>query len=46
MGNLLEQSLEEIWNGEVYRTYRRTINTFRPPAACLWCPVKTGHDIR
>jgi radical SAM protein with 4Fe4S-binding SPASM domain len=46
MGNLLEQSFEEIWNGEVYRTYRRTINTFRPPEACTMCPVKTGHDVR
>jgi radical SAM protein with 4Fe4S-binding SPASM domain len=46
MGNLLEQSFEEIWNGEVYRTYRRTINTFRPPEACTTCPVKTGLDIR
>jgi radical SAM protein with 4Fe4S-binding SPASM domain len=46
MGNLLEQGFEEIWNGQVYRTYRRTINTFRPPQACLDCPVKTGHDIR
>jgi MoaA/NifB/PqqE/SkfB family radical SAM enzyme len=46
MGNLLEQSFEEIWNGPVYRTYRRTVNTFRPPEACLGCPIKTGHDIR
>lgn len=46
MGNLLEQSFEEIWNGEVYRAYRRTINTFRPPEPCTTCPVKTGHDIR
>ena len=46
MGNLREQSFEEIWNGEVYRAYRRTINTFRPPEACTTCPVKTGHDIR
>ena len=46
MGNLQEQSFEEIWNGEKYRAYRRTINTFRPPEACTWCPVKTGCDIR
>ncbi len=46
MGNLLEQSFKEIWNGELYRKYRRTINTFRPPEACRACPVKTGHDIR
>ncbi len=46
MGNLLEQSFEDIWNGETYRRYRRSINSFRPPAACCDCPVKTGHDIR
>lgn len=46
MGNLLEQSFEEIWNGEVYRYYRRTINSFRPPEACLSCPVKMGYDVR
>jgi hypothetical protein len=46
MGNLLEQTFDEIWNGEVYRAYRRTINTFRPPQACLSCPVKMGSDIR
>jgi radical SAM protein with 4Fe4S-binding SPASM domain len=46
MGNLLEQSFYEIWNGEKYRAYRRTVNTFRPPEACLDCPVKAGYDIR
>jgi radical SAM protein with 4Fe4S-binding SPASM domain len=46
MGNVLEQSFDEIWNGEKYRTYRRTVNTFRPPEACLICPVKTGCDVR
>lgn len=46
MGNLNQQSFQEIWNGDLYRTYRRTINTFRPPEACRSCPVKTGHDIR
>ena len=46
MGNLLEQSFAEIWNGEVYRAYRRSINTFRPPEACTSCPVKTGCDVR
>jgi radical SAM protein with 4Fe4S-binding SPASM domain len=46
MGNLLEQSFDEIWNGEVYCAYRRTINTFRPPQACVSCPVKMGCDVR
>lgn len=46
MGNLLEQSFQEIWNGEKYRAYRRSINSFRPPQACRGCPVKMGYDIR
>ena len=46
MGNLLEQSFDEIWNGETYRAYRRTINSFRPPEACRPCPVKMGSDVR
>jgi radical SAM protein with 4Fe4S-binding SPASM domain len=46
MGNIYEKTFEEIWNGEMYRMYRRTINSFRPPEACRGCPVKTGHDVR
>jgi radical SAM protein with 4Fe4S-binding SPASM domain len=43
MGNLQEQSFEEIWNSEKYRAYRRSINTFRPPQACRDCPVRMGY---
>jgi radical SAM protein with 4Fe4S-binding SPASM domain len=43
MGNLLEQSFQEIWNGEKFRAYRRSINSFRPPEACRTCPVKMGY---
>ena len=42
MGNLIEQSFDEIWNGEKYLAYRRSINSFRPPNACKSCPVKMG----
>ena len=45
MGNLLEQSFDEIWNGKTYRAYRRAINTFRPPPACVSCPIKMGSDV-
>ncbi len=44
MGDLSRQSFEEIWNGEKYRAYRRSINTFRPPQACKECPVKLGYS--
>jgi len=43
MGNLLEQSFQEIWNGDKFRAYRRSINSFRPPEACRTCPVKMGY---
>ena len=46
MGNIRESSFEDIWNGEKYREYRRTINTFRPPLHCRECPVKAGGDVR
>ena len=46
LGNLQEQSFEEIWNGEKYRAYRRSINSFRPPQACRECPLKLGFDSR
>jgi radical SAM protein with 4Fe4S-binding SPASM domain len=46
MGNLREQSFEEVWNGEKYRAYRRSINSFRPPFACRECPVKMGYARR
>lgn len=42
MGNLFEQSFQEIWNGEMYRYYRGTINTDFPPSQCATCPIKMG----
>jgi len=39
-GNLLQASVREIWNGEVYRYFRRTVNTNNPPFDCLSCPRK------
>jgi len=42
MGNIFEQGFQEIWNGDYYRYYRRTVNTANPPDECRICPVKTG----
>ncbi|MBL7196798.1 MAG: SPASM domain-containing protein [Candidatus Omnitrophica bacterium] len=42
-GNIFKQSVEEIWNGEVYRIYRRTVNTKSPFPECSVCPVKNPH---
>jgi radical SAM protein with 4Fe4S-binding SPASM domain len=38
MGNLHEQSMEEIWNGPRYQELRRTVNSNERPAACMACP--------
>ena len=39
-GNIFKQSVENIWNGEVYRTYRKRVNSNSPPLGCRICPVK------
>jgi radical SAM protein with 4Fe4S-binding SPASM domain len=38
MGNLNEQSLEEIWNGKVYQHLRTSVNSDNPPEVCKYCP--------
>ncbi|HWL04732.1 MAG TPA: radical SAM protein [Xanthobacteraceae bacterium] len=38
MGNLHENSMEEIWNGERYMDLRRRVNTPDAPGACRHCP--------
>ncbi|WP_420138109.1 radical SAM/SPASM domain-containing protein [Sphingomonas sp.] len=39
MGNLYEQSMEEIWRGPHYRRLRETINSDAPPSPCSICPM-------
>ena len=39
LGNLYRQSLEEIWWGEAYRTFRRDLQTVTPPEPCRGCGV-------
>jgi radical SAM protein with 4Fe4S-binding SPASM domain len=39
MGNLVTQSLEEIWNGPRYLAMRKTIAEGHPPALCRGCNV-------
>lgn len=45
MGNLHEQSMEEIWAGERYRALRTSINSPAPPKPCSSCPMfrRTGN---
>ena len=39
MGNVHEQSVEEIWNGENYRTFRRRMFAGDYPDSCKTCDV-------
>lgn len=40
VGNLLEQSFDEIWNGEAARKLRATVNTPQEPTYCSNCRVR------
>ena len=37
LGNIFKQTVEEIWNGERYRHWRRSMLDGEPPAACAGC---------
>ncbi len=39
LGNLNEQSLEQIWNGPKYADFRMRVNSPNPPASCRNCSV-------
>ena len=38
IGNLNEQSLEEIWNGQRYQAFRLAVNSDKSPLVCDSCP--------
>jgi radical SAM protein with 4Fe4S-binding SPASM domain len=40
LGNVFEQPLREIWNGERYRTFRTKLVGDDPPHACQGCGVR------
>ena len=40
MGHMLNQTFEEIWNGDNYRYYRRHVNGDNPPEECKVCSKK------
>ena len=42
MGNLLEQSFDDIWNGEKYQEFRRQMFTGEYAKVCSDCLVLTG----
>lgn len=38
MGNLNDQPLDHIWNGDKYQEFRKSINSKHPPRSCEACP--------
>ena len=44
MGNVLEESFEDIWNGERYQEFRRQMFQGEYPEVCASCIVLTGPD--
>ncbi|WP_163464610.1 SPASM domain-containing protein [Jiella pacifica] len=37
VGNLSENSLEDIWNGDLYKKLRSSVNSPKPPSLCKSC---------
>lgn len=46
IGNVLEEDLKEIWNGEVYSSFRRSLTEKGPFSACLRCCNMTVENAR
>ena len=45
MGNILKITFEEIWNGELYKKMRATVNTENPYYwRCANCPIRIQFD--
>ncbi|MBN1916612.1 MAG: SPASM domain-containing protein [Verrucomicrobia bacterium] len=42
-GNLLEQSLDKIWDSDAYRSFRSELTAGRPPEACRSCTMFYPH---
>src|SRR5581483_8396009 len=41
-GSVAEQSVEELWNGEAYQTFRQQLASDEPPEICRSCSVYAG----
>src|SRR5262245_54273913 len=40
LGDATQETLQEIWNGEAYRSFREALLSDRPPAACANCGLR------
>lgn len=45
LGNLHQQTLTDIWNGDKFRYYRGKVNSPDPPEECRRCPRKLGMSL-
>lgn len=37
LGNMFEEDFVKVWNSKTFQTFRRTVNSPNPPAACKKC---------
>ncbi len=44
LGNLMNPSFQDVWNGEKARTFRRTVNSADPLPPCRRCPMAYGYQ--
>ncbi|MGY4329393.1 radical SAM protein with 4Fe4S-binding SPASM domain [Bradyrhizobium sp. LB7.2] len=44
LGNLMNQSFQEVWNGERAREFRRTVNSDQPLPPCERCPMSHAYQ--
>jgi hypothetical protein len=40
LGDATQQTLQEIWNGEAYGSFRDALLSDKPPAACAHCGLR------
>ena len=40
LGDATQQTLQEIWNGGAYRSFREALLSDRPPGACANCGLR------
>jgi radical SAM protein with 4Fe4S-binding SPASM domain len=42
LGNVAEQGVEAVWNGDAYQAFRAALSSETPPEVCRSCSVYSG----
>ncbi len=42
LGNMKQQEWKDIWNGQAYRSLRRTVHSWNPSSVCRHCALPIG----